>query len=142
MVDDIVQKFAETGTSHFRLLEPLFSMVRNFPNDFNLIYTEQITPSHLNVADLLVMHRADQRHSFLIDVTKKFPKTSESTLICHDVDDNEFQLPKNHSMRDMWLAYKKDQHSLYAIQNSDLINIRTKLQNILKKTESEIKDLP
>lgn len=100
----------------------MFSMKRMFPDEFNLIYTESITPMHFTTADLLILHRADQRHSLLIDVAKKWPKTLQTKCIIHDVDDNEFQLPKSHSMKDLWLAFKKDQHSLFAIQNSDYLN--------------------
>lgn len=113
---------SETGTSFFRVLEPAFSIIRQNPDEFNIIYTEGITPAHFNIADLIVMHRADQRHTLLIEVAKKLPKTSKRPLILHDVDDNEFQLPKSHSMKDLWLTFKKDQHSLYAIKNSDYIN--------------------
>lgn len=113
---------SETGTSFFRILEPAFSIIREHPEEFNIVYTENIAPAHFNIADLLILHRADSRHSLLIDVSKKWPKTNKRPLIIHDVDDNEFQLPKSHSMKDLWLTFKKDQHSLFAINNSDHIN--------------------
>lgn len=131
---------SETGTSFFRVLEPMFSMMRQHPDEFNLIYTEAITPAHFKIADLIVMHRADQRHSFLIDVAKKYPKTEKTKLVLHDVDDNEFQLPKSHSMRELWFAFKKDQHSLFAIQNSDHVNTTGRnLAQVFKKYNSNVK---
>ena len=47
---------SETGTSFFRILEPLLAIYRE-TDDFNLIYTEKITPFMIEVADLIVMHR-------------------------------------------------------------------------------------
>lgn len=112
---------SETGTSHFRLLEPIFAMIRKYPEEFNYIYTEQLNPNHFCFADVIVMHRASDVHSKFIEIAKAWPKNKKRPLIIHDVDDNEFQLAKNHSMRQLWEAYEKDKHSLFAISNSDYV---------------------
>jgi glycosyltransferase involved in cell wall biosynthesis len=112
---------SETGTSHFRLLEPIFAMLRNFPDEFNFIYTENLTANHFCFADVIIMHRASDQHSKFIEISKAWPKHKKRPLIIHDVDDNEFQLAKNHSMRQLWEAFEKDKHSLFAIKNSDYI---------------------
>lgn len=33
---------SETGTSYFRLFEPMKAIFRHFPDEFNLIYTENL----------------------------------------------------------------------------------------------------
>lgn len=131
---------SETGTSYFRVLEPAFSILRHYPEEFNIIYTESILPVHLTVADIIVMHRADARHSKLIEVTKKWPKNKKRPFIIHDVDDNEFNLAKNHSMKDLWYAFEKDKHSLFAIKNSDFIFTTGKgLQKAFSRYNNNVK---
>jgi len=135
----VISTPSETGTSYFRLLEPIFAIIRNYPEEFNIVYTENITPDHFSVADIIIMHRADMKHSKLIEVAKKWPKTKKRPLIIHDVDDNEFNLAKNHSMRELWYSFEKDKHSIYAITNSDYIFTTGKgLQNAFRKYNTKI----
>ena len=131
---------SETGTSYFRILEPAFAFMRHYAEEFNIIYTEGVLPLHFTIADIIVMHRADQRHSKLIDVAKKWPRNRKTPLIIHDVDDNEFNLAKNHSMKDLWYAFEKDKHSLYAVKNSDYIITTGKgLKNAFTKYNPNVK---
>ena len=85
---DIVQiKFqkARTGTSFFRLEIPLYSLAKNYPDKFNLVYADNnLNPKHLQIADLIVQHRAGHLHSWAEDVMKAWPKTSSKKLIVHD----------------------------------------------------------
>lgn len=102
--EDIVQmRKARTGTSFFRLEMPMYAIATHYPDKFNLIYSDNnLGPKHLQCADLIVAHRAGHLHDFAHDVVKVWPKSEKRFLICHDVDDNEFNLPEKHPMKQMW----------------------------------------
>lgn len=122
---------SETGTSFFRILEPLLAIYR-FTDELNLIYTESLRPWHYNIADLIVQHRAGEQHSFTHKVMDVWPKELIRPFVIHNVDDNEFNLPKSHPMREIWLAQEKDKMSIYSLSRSDAIEITTrKMKSIM-----------
>lgn len=115
---------SETGTSYFRIFEPLLSMYR-YTDDYNLVYTESIQPWHYNIADLLVLHRAGEAHSLTHNIMAHWPKDKPRPYIIHNVDDNEFNLPKSHPMREIWIAQEKDKMSIFSLTKSDAVEITT-----------------
>ena len=114
---------SRTGTSWFRLELPMYAIKRNYPDEFNLVYADaNVGPNHIKVADLLVFHRAGHLHDYIHRVVRCWPKTEKRPVIIHDVDDNEFNLPNSHPMKQMWLAAEKDKMSLRSLQASDWVN--------------------
>lgn len=116
---------SETGTSFFRIFEPLRALYKKFGEDLNIIYTENIQPNHLKIADCVVMHRCGSSHSHYLSVSRMWPKTEIKPLIIHDVDDNEFNLPATHPMKDLWEKAGKHKMSIYSLKHSDLITTTT-----------------
>lgn len=116
---------SETGTSFFRILEPLLSIYRA-TDDFNLVYTEKITPFMIEVADLIVMHRAGNDHDQIHTLMKYLPRDKVPPVIVHNVDDNEFNLPPSHPMKDMWIAMGKDKMAIRSISESDHVETTTR----------------
>jgi hypothetical protein len=130
---------SETGTSYFRLFTPMCAMYK-YTDDFNLIYTEQMDPSLFEVADLLIFHRAGDRHNHFYNVIKKYPREKIKPVIITDVDDNEFNLPASHPMKSMWLAAEKDKMSLKSLRESDHVNTTTrKLESTFKGFNKNVK---
>jgi len=124
---------SETGTSFFRLFEPMKAILRNFPEEVNVIYTEKIQPTHMKIADTIIMHRCGNLHSQYLNVSRYWPKTEIRPYIIHDADDNEFNLPTTHPMKDLWEQSGKDKMSIHSIKHSDAITTTT---NKLKQTFS------
>lgn len=122
---------SETGTSFFRLFEPMRVMWKHFRDEANFVYTEGIQPNHLKLADGIIMHRAGNLHSHFLSAVEMWPKTEVKPFIIHDVDDNEFNLPRAHPMRDIWYISGKDKMSIQSLKQSDLIMTTTEK---LKKT--------
>ena len=122
---------SETGTSFFRIFEPLKAILRNHADDLNIIYTEKIIPSHMKISDAIVMHRCGTQHSHYLNVSRYWPKTEVRPYIIHDADDNEFNLPATHPMKDLWEQAGKHKMSIHSIKNSDCITTTT---NKLKQT--------
>ena len=114
---------SETGTSFFRLFTPMLAMAEKYPHEFNYVYWEQenFPVEWLHKVDLWVQHRAGSIHSNYLDMVKLFPMDVRKPVTIHDVDDNEMQLPPNHSMREMWYATGKDQMAKYQLSNVDYI---------------------
>lgn len=112
---------SETGTSYFRLFEPMRVMWKHYKEEANFIYTENLQPNHLKLADCIIMHRAGNLHSHFLQVAKYWPKTEKLPLIIHNVDDNEFNLPKSHPMHDLWYQQGKDKMSIQSIKESHMI---------------------
>ena len=112
---------SETGTSFFRVFEPMRVMWKHHRDEANFIYTEGIQPNHLKLADLTIQHRAGNLHSHFLSVSQMWPKTETKPLIAHDVDDNEFNLPRTHPMRDLWYMSGKDKMSIQALKQSDFV---------------------
>ncbi len=134
---------SETGTSYFRIFEVALSMIRNLADSWNIVYVEQITPIHFNIADMLVLHRCDATHSKLIKVRKAYPKNLKTPCIIHDVDDNEFNLNKSHSMKMFWETAKKDKHSIYALRHSDYITTTGKyIHDVFKELNHNVEIFP
>ena len=128
---------SETGTSYFRIFEPMRIMWKQLRDEANFIYTENIQPNHIKLADLIIMHRASNLHSHFLSVQKMWPRTEQKPLIIHDVDDNEFNLPKVHPMRDLWYASKKDKMSVHALTESDAVITTTEK---LRQTFSNLRN--
>lgn len=116
---------SETGTSFFRILEPLLAIYRA-TDDYNLIYTEKITPFMIEVADLIVMHRAGNDHDQIHTLFKHYQRDKVRPIVVHNVDDNEFNLPASHPMKDMWIAMGKDKMAIRSISESDHIETTTR----------------
>lgn len=124
---------SETGTSFFRIFEPMLAMYR-VTDEFNLVYTEKLTPMLIELADLVVAHRAGIEHDQLHSVVRYFQREKIKPVVVHNVDDNEFNLPASHPMKDMWITAKKDKMSLRSIRESDFIETTTnKLVNTFKQ---------
>lgn len=131
---------SETGTSFFRIFEPMKALWRHYPDEANYIYTEGIQPNHLKLADCIVMHRAGNLHSHFLSVSQMWPKTEKRPLIIHDVDDNEFNLPRTHPMAELWYASKKDQMSIQSLKYSDYITTTTeKLYRTFRNFNQNVK---
>ena len=113
---------SRTGTSFFRLEMPLYAIALHYPEKFNLIYADNMLgPKHIQAADLIIAHRAGHLHDFMHSVLRVYPQTYKRPLIIHDVDDNEFNLPMRHPMREMWYAAEKDKMSIRSLKESDYI---------------------
>lgn len=111
-----------TGTGYFRVSEPLFSIFRA-TDEFNLVYTDKIMPIHINIADLLVLHRAGDMHDLTHSIINAYPSHKIKPLIIHNVDDDESNLAKSHNMRDMWLHAGRDKQAVRAMRMSDAVEI-------------------
>lgn len=129
---------SETGTSFFRVLEPLLSIYRA-TDDYNLLYTEALDPRMFEVADLIVLHRAGDKHDWFHTVQEKYMRDKVKPIIVHNVDDNEFNLPASHPMREMWLATGKDKMSLRSLIKSAFIETTTlKLASTFKTMNKNV----
>lgn len=130
---------SETGTSFFRIFEPMRVMWKHLKDEANFIYTENLQPNHLKLADAIIMHRAGNLHSHFVSVSQMWPQTEQKPLIVHDVDDNEFNLPKTHPMRELWYASGKDKMSIQTIKHSEFVCTTTeKLYKTFKFLNNEV----
>ena len=116
---------SETGTSFFRLFEPMRALFKAFPDEANYLYTENLQPNHVKIADVVIMHRCGNLHSHFLSVARMWPKTEKRPYVIHDADDNEFNLPNSHPMKTLWLESGKDKMSLQSIKHSDCITTTT-----------------
>lgn len=123
---------SETGTSYFRLLTPMFALAEKAPDAFNYVYseTEQFPISWLHNADIWVQHRAGSIHSYYLKMAKKFPIDIKTPVFIHDVDDDEINLPPNHSMKEMWYGTSKHEMAKYQLGN---VNYITTTGRMLKR---------
>ncbi len=113
---------SRTGTSFFRIELPMFAIAKNYPEKFNIVYADNnLNAKHLEIANLIVAHRAGHLHEWMHSVMKAWPKNKKRPVILHDVDDNEFNLPNSHSMKTMWLEAGKDKMSIRSIKESDYV---------------------
>ena len=134
---------SETGTSFFRVFEPLRSLWKAFPDEANYVYTENLQPNHVKLADVIIMHRCGNLHSHFLSVTRMWPKTEKRPYIIHDADDNEFNLPNTHPMKTLWMESGKDKMSLQSIKHSDCITTTTpKLKNTFEKFNDDVNIFP
>ncbi len=117
---------AETGTSFFRIFEPMLAMYREGDDDFNLVYTENISSHHYNIADIIVLHRAGDGHDITHTVMNAWPRNKISPYLIHNVDDNEVQLSKSHPMYWMWLKAGRDKQAMRSMRLVDLVEITTR----------------
>jgi glycosyltransferase involved in cell wall biosynthesis len=122
---------SETGTSYFRIFEPLRALYKKYGDEANFVYTENIQPNHLKIGDMVVMHRCGNLHSHFLSASRMWPKTEIKPLVVHDVDDNEFNLPATHPMKQLWEASGKHKMSIHSLKHSALITTTTEK---LKKT--------
>ena len=116
---------SETGTSFFRIFEPLRALQKKFSGELNIIYTENLQPNHMKIGDCIVMHRCGNLHTHFLNVANMWPKTEVKPLVIHDVDDNEFNLPSTHPMKELWEKAGKHKMSIHSLKNSDLITTTT-----------------
>jgi|TARA_R110000824_G_scaffold34647_2_gene109705 glycosyltransferase involved in cell wall biosynthesis len=134
---------SETGTSFFRVFEPLRSLWKAFPDEANYVYTENLQPNHVKIADVIIMHRCGNLHSHFLSVTRMWPKTEKRPYIIHDADDNEFNLPNTHPMKTLWMESGKDKMSLQSIKHSDCITTTTpKLKDTFEKFNDDVSIFP
>ena len=134
---------SETGTSFFRVFEPLRSLWKAFPDEANYVYTENLQPNHVKIAYVIVMHRCGNLHSHFLSVTRMWPKTEKRPYIIHDADDNEFNLPNTHPMKTLWMESGKDKMSLQSIKHSDCITTTTpKLKDTFEKFNDDVSIFP
>jgi len=119
---------AETGTSHWRLLEPLFSLWKEYREQFLFLYFEGESMNYnlFNYVDIWVQHRAGAWHANAVEYRNQYPKSESVPVIIHDVDDNEFDIPPEHPLHKIWIEHKKDQMSKTQITNSDYVTTTTK----------------
>ena len=99
---------SETGTSFFRVFEPMRSLWKAFPDECNYVYTENLQPNHMKIGDIVVMHRCGNLHSHFLSVSRMWPRTEKRPYVIHDADDNEFNLPNSHPMKTLWMESGKD----------------------------------
>ena len=134
---------SETGTSFFRVFEPMRALWKSFPDEANYIYTENLQPNHVKLADVIIMHRCGNLHSHFLSVTRMWPKTEKRPYVIHDADDNEFNLPDTHPMKTLWIESGKDKMSLQSIKHSDCITTTTpKLKNTFEKFNDNVTIFP
>jgi len=112
---------SETGTSYWRLFLPLCALYKKYPDKYNLIYTERMSPNHVKIADLWIQHRAGAENEHFTKVINMWPKDQKRPIVVHDVDDNEYDLPKRHPMKDMWYASGKDKMAKFQLKNVDWV---------------------
>ena len=130
---------SETGTSFFRLFEPMKALWKAFPEEANYLYTENIQPNHMRIADCIVMHRCGNLHSHFLSVARMWPRTERRPIIMHDADDNEFNLPATHPMKELWIESGKDKMSIQSLKHSDCITTTTeKLKKTFGNFNSEV----
>lgn len=116
---------SETGTSFFRIFEPLRALYKKFGDDINILYTENLQPNHLKIADCVIMHRCGNLHTHFLNASRMWPKTEIKPLIVHDADDNEFNLPATHPMKELWERSGKHKMSIHSLKHSDMITTTT-----------------
>tara|TARA_R110000851_G_scaffold302598_3_gene459456 strand:+ start:7377 stop:8720 length:1344 start_codon:yes stop_codon:yes gene_type:complete len=130
---------SETGTSYFRIFEPIRALYKKFGEEANFIYTENIQPNHLKIGDCVVMHRCGNLHSHFLSAARMWPKTDIKPLIIHDVDDNEFNLPATHPMKMLWETSGKHKMSIQSLKHSDLVTTTTeKLRKTFKNFNKNV----
>ena len=134
---------SETGTSFFRVFEPMRSLWKAFPDECNYVYTENLQPNHMKIGDIVVMHRCGNLHSHFLSVSRMWPRTEKRPYVIHDADDNEFNLPNSHPMKTLWMESGKDKMSLQSIKHSDCITTTTpKLASTFKQFNKNVNIFP
>ena len=113
-----------TGTSVFRLEAQMFAIYK-LTNEFNLVYTEQLPPSLVNLAELLIIHRASDKGYEVENVLKCWASDKIKPFVIHNVDDNESILPKSHPLYSVWKMNNRDKQSIHSLRNSDAVEITT-----------------
>jgi len=117
----------------------MLAMWEHFRDEANYIYCENLQPNHLRLADMIIMHRAGNLHSHFLSVARLWPKTEIRPCIAHDVDDNEFNLPRTHPMSELWYSSGKDKMSIQSLKFSDFVMTTTeKLARTFKNFNSEV----
>lgn len=119
----------ETGTSFYRIFMPMLAIYRA-TDEFNLVYTENLSPVYLNLANLIVIHRASDQADLAHSIYKMWPSDKPRPYLIHNVDDNESLLPKTHPLYAVWKIHKRDQQSIRSLRECDAVEITTnKLRN-------------
>jgi hypothetical protein len=126
---------SQTGTDWFRLRVPLFNLWKNHADKYYIIYTDNLNFNMAKFADIIIQHRAGNKHLVLNDIIDSWPKGFKKPIIIHDVDDNEHNLPDSHPLKKMWLESGKDKMSMGQIVRADKI---TTTGRILKREFSKL----
>jgi len=115
-------------------------MIKHYPEEFNYLMAEgNINANHIKAAELILTHRCGNVHDHIFDVMGKYPQTEKRPCIINDMDDNEFNLPKTHPMREMWYEAGKDQMAIRQIKKSDWsITTGQKLLKTFKQLNSNV----
>jgi glycosyltransferase involved in cell wall biosynthesis len=104
---------SKTGTDWFRLRVPLYDLWKRFGDKYYFIFTDKFNVNMIKFADLIIQHRAGEMHLWQNKIETMWPKGNfKKPVICHDVDDNEFNLPDSHPLKQMWIATGKDKMSM------------------------------
>lgn len=121
----------ESGTSYFSCFEPLLAMYRA-SSEFNYVYAEPIMPTHFNLADLILLHRASPNHDFVHDLFNTWPSHKIRPYLIHTVDDNEMNLSRVHSMYTLWQIEGRSKQSERSVSECDAVEITTrKLKQVM-----------
>jgi glycosyltransferase involved in cell wall biosynthesis len=130
---------SKTGTSQRRVEEPMYSMYR-YTDEFNLIYADgNLSPTLLNIADLICMHRAGDLHDIFHNILDCYPSDKIRPYIIHNVDDLEYLLSKTHPMYDMWMSSGRDKQSLRAVRDSEAVEITThKMKQLMSNHNNNV----
>jgi len=123
-----------TGTSYFRLMEPLLAMYRA-TDEFNLIFCELqvnqgrqvsgMAPVHADLADLVVLHRAHELHDLFHSAYNAWPLSKVKPFLIHNVDDIEYKLPSSHPLYAMWVEGGRREQSMRSLRTCDAVEITT-----------------
>lgn len=115
---------AHTGTSHFRLVEPMRAMFLKYPDKYNYVYTENFDISWISKFDLIVQHRAGDVHKRMLDIVNQTQHRKHIPIV-HDVDDNEINVPKSNPLYNMWIEAGKHKMAEYQLTHSDIVTTTT-----------------
>lgn len=129
---------SKTGTDWFRLRVPMFNLWKNYADKFYFIFTDAFNINMMKFADVIIQHRAGDLHLFMNKVEYMWPKGYKKPIIIHDVDDNEFDLPDSHPLKQMWIGGGKDQMSMKQLTEAHHI---TTTGRILKRMFSKFNQI-
>ena len=113
-----------TGTSLFRIMIPLLAMIKKYPDKYNYCYSEHegFPIEWLQQTDIWIQHRAGNTNSIYLKFVKIFPMGVKRPVVINDNDDNEYNLPPTHPMKELWYSTGKHNMALYQISNADYLS--------------------
>ena len=110
-----------TGTDAFRLRLPLYSLFKKYANKFYIILTDNMNLNMIKFSDIIIQHRAGDLHVYMNDVINMWPRGFNKPIICHEVDDNEHNLPNSHPLKEAWIKHGKDKMSIKQLTHADFV---------------------